>query len=89
MLPGSSTGWTWYWAIWFLVTFPVAFLVPELYAIFSGHPENTLSNQVWKIETFMPGQSIVNWTAMHVLVGGVLALVLLWLVGHFTFGLWR
>lgn len=83
-------GWSWYWLIWFIVAFPVAFLVPELIALASGHPENTLSAQIWRLEGFLPGHAGVvwHWTALHFLIGGVLAILLVWLIGHFTLGIW-
>ena len=82
--------WSWYWLAWFVVTFPVAFLVPEMIALASRHPENTLSAQIWRLEGFLPGHAgpVWNWTALHILIGGVLAVLLLWLIGHFVLGIW-
>lgn len=89
----AATQWngaSWYWLIWFIVAFPLAFLVPELIALASGHPENTLSAQIWRLEGFLPGHAGVvwHWTALHFLIGGVLAILLVWLIGHFTLGIW-
>lgn len=83
-------GWSWYWLIWFVITFPVAFLVPEIYNIASGRPQDTLSAQIWRLEQFLPRQAgpIWSWTAMHFLIGGVLAVLLIWLIGHFVAGVW-
>jgi hypothetical protein len=57
--------------------------------LFSGHPENTLSDNIWALEKLMPGESLWQWTAVHVLVGGVLIVLLVWLIGHLVFGIWR
>lgn len=83
-------GWSWYWLTWFVVAFPLAFLVPELVALATGHPENSLSAQIWRLEGFLPGHAGVfwHWTALHILIGGVLAVLLVWLIGHFTLGIW-
>lgn len=76
-----------YWAWWASLSF-LFFIVPELYAAFTN-PQNTLSWTVWDVEGFQPGQPITAWTATHILIGGVLCTVLLWLIGHLVFGLWR
>lgn len=81
-------GWSWYWLIWFMASFAL-FIVPESIALATHHVENTLSAQVWRLEGLQNGQPIWQWTALHVLVGGALAVVLLWLVGHFVLGFWR
>jgi hypothetical protein len=82
-------GWSWYWLCWFIFFVPVSFLIPELFELGTGHPENTLSANVWRLEKWMPGQDLGHWTALHVLVGGCLAVLLIWLLGHLVFGLWR
>jgi hypothetical protein len=81
-------GWSWWWLSWFTATI-ASFLVPELYALSTGHGENTLSAQVWKLEKIAPGQHVWEWTALHVLIGGLLAVVLIWLLVHLVFGIWR
>ena len=80
-------GWSWYWLGWFL-TAVAAFLGPELYALASNHPENTLSAQVWRLEQIAPGQHVWQWTALHVLIGGLLGVLLVWLLGHLLLGIW-
>ncbi|MGH3438118.1 MAG: hypothetical protein ACRDRN_16825, partial [Sciscionella sp.] len=62
---------------------------PELYALATHHGENTLSAQIWRLEQYKSGQVITQWTALHFLIGGVIVVLLLWLIGHFTFGIWR
>lgn len=80
--------WSAYWLYWFLALL-VSFLGPELYALVTGHGENTLSAQVWKLEGLAPGQHVWQWTALHVLIGGGLGLLFVWLIFHFVFGIWR
>jgi hypothetical protein len=88
----QSTGWngfSHYWFVWALVTF-FSFIVPEVYALASGHPENTLSAQVWRMEGILNTNApLVNWTSVHFLLGGMFILTFVWLIGHFTFGIWR
>jgi hypothetical protein len=81
------TFWSAYWLGWFILTFVVGFLPAEIYAL-ATNTQHTLSWTIWHLEGFLPGQSVVNWTAVHVLVGGALLLVLGWLIGHLVFGIW-
>ena len=80
--------WSWYWLIlcglWF-----VGFCMVEFPMLASGHGENTLSAQIWRLEGFLPGQTVMHWTALHFLIGGAIALLLVCLLGHFVFGVWR
>lgn len=80
-------GWSSYWAAWFGVAF-AAFLIPEVWALFTRHPENTLSAQIWRLEQLKAGQHVWQWTAAHWLIGGILAVVLIWLLFHFVAGIW-
>lgn len=88
----QSTGWdAWshYWLWWTVATF-VAFIVPELWALASGHPERTLSAQVWRLEGILQRNApVVQWTAVHFLLGGMFVVVFVWLIGHFVAGIWR
>lgn len=77
--------WSWYWLGWFFTAF-VTFIVPESIALASRKSYNTLSAQVWRLEGLQDGQGFSHWTALHFLLGGVLTLVLIWLVFHFLFG---
>jgi hypothetical protein len=79
--------WKLYWALWALGTF-ASFLIPELIAVFTN-PKNTLSWTVWDLEGGNPGDPIGAWTTAHVLLGGALLVVLVWLIGHLVFGIWR
>lgn len=80
------TGWQRYWLIWFLVSF-ASFIVPEFYALFTN-PQNTLSWTVWDLEGLVPGQPLDKWGTAHVLIGGFLTLVFIWLIGHLALGIW-
>jgi hypothetical protein len=81
-------GWSWWWLSWFTVSF-VTFILPEAYCLVTGHVANTLSWTVWRAESFLPGESVWHWTALHVLLGGALFVGLVWLACHLFFGIWR
>lgn len=74
------TGWQWYWLTWLVVFFGV----PEGYALFTN-PKNTLSWTVWNWFGVRQGVPVWQWSVMHLL----LAAVLVWLLGHLAFGIWR
>lgn len=67
-------GWSLYWLAWIAL----GFLVPELYALITGHPGNTLSYQVWHLE----GKGA---TFARYFVGAFL----LWLLIHMVFEKFR
>lgn len=77
-----------YWGTWFalLVT---SFLVPEIWMLAAGRPQDTLSAQIWRLEAFVPGQAVPAWNAFHVLFAGALLVFDVWLLAHFTLGWWR
>lgn len=75
------------WLIWFLASFG-SFLIFEVGALATGHPEKTLSAAIWRLERFRAGQPIWQWNAAHYLLGGALLVVLTWLLGHFILGWW-
>ena len=66
-------GWSLVWLAWI-----VEFLVIELTALFSGHPENTLSYQVWHLEG--TGATFARY---------FVAAFLLWLLIHMVFEKFR
>jgi hypothetical protein len=73
-----------YWVLWFVV----GFLPVELYALWSGHPQWTLSDQVWQLEGISLSQvwwNPLTWPFGHLII----ALACVWLFGHFVFHLWR
>lgn len=47
----------WYWAAWALISF-AAFAVPELIAVFTGHPDRKLSSAAWALEDLLPGDPL-------------------------------
>ena len=81
---GNTTGTalaTFYW----VVIWGGAFGAVESYALFSGHPEWTLSECIWRLIDYVPGQTIKQWSIVHLLA----ALFMTWLYGHFIFGMWH
>lgn len=78
-----------YWAVWFIVTFPIGFLIPETIALVRRRTQDTLSGAVWALEKFQPDQGITKWTAFHLLFTAMFVVVTGWLIGHFGFGWWR
>lgn len=74
-----------YWAGWI-----VAFLVPELYAVFNA-PRYTLSDTVWMIENLNLSQpfDFQMWSDTHWLIAGIVWGLFLWLSLHLPFGLLR
>lgn len=81
--------WSAYWlgSVSFFIF--VLFLPPELYALATGHPENTLSAQVWRIGQVMLGQPITAWSWQHWVLITFVTLLFGWLIVHFSFGVLR
>lgn len=67
-------GWSIYWSIWLFLLFGV----PEIYALATGHPENTLSFQVWHLE----GTGATFWRFF-------ICAFLVWLLLHMVFRIFR
>lgn len=74
------TGMRLYWLLWLVVGFGV----PETYWLFAN-TKNTLSWTVWTWFGVREGVPVWQWSVAHLL----LAVILLWLVGHLAFGIWR
>lgn len=70
---------------WWIVWLALGFGVPETWALVSGHPEFTLSETAWRLLDVVPGQTMLQWKFVHLLV----SFLLLWLWAHITFGLFR
>ena len=66
--------WSLYWLTWIVLGFGL----PEFYAIGTGHPENTLSDQVWHLEG--NGATFTRYVNLVLTV---------FLVGHMTWRWWR
>jgi hypothetical protein len=72
----------WYWPIWLFV-FVGAFLGPEVYALVSGKPQNTLSWWVWRMLKVSTGERVSQWTAADFLTFGIWMTLFVWLTFHF------
>ena len=77
-----------FWLIWFVTSFGT-FLLVETYALIKKHPEWTLSEAIWRLEKFIPGQSFWAWSAGHYLFMAAFTLLIFWLFFHFGWGLFR
>jgi hypothetical protein len=78
-----SRWWEWYWPTWLIVTL-VTLMGPEIAALVSQHPDDTLSEWVWRQLQVTTGQQL-PWTAAHYLVFGSWLTVVSWLTWHFFF----
>ena len=79
--------WDLIWGVWLLASVGT-FLGLEVYALVTDW-RRTLSAAVWRLEDMKPGQPISGWTFAHVLFIGLLAVLFIWLLGHFAAGWWR
>jgi hypothetical protein len=70
-----------YWPIWIVVLFGV----PEAVALLTKHPEGTLSDWVWRVFDVLPGDTLWEWKAAHLL----LLCFMVWLTLHLAFRIWR
>ena len=77
-----------YWLVWSIASF-VTFFVPEVIAVSTRHFAYTLSDSVWYIESFVPGQPISLWSVGHIWFIGVYGILVLWLFFHFGMGWWK
>jgi hypothetical protein len=75
-----------YWLGWIL-----AFLIPELWALWAGRPQDTLSETVWSVENLNLNQpfDFAMWTDVHWAIAILVWALFLWLSLHFPFGLMR
>lgn len=76
-----------YWTL-FAATLTTGFLIPEIWMLIAGRPQDTLSAQIWRLEQFTPGQGITAWNAFHFLFISFLLVLDVWLIGHFGFRIW-
>lgn len=77
------------WSVYWLSLvggFLLLFLGPELYAIGTGHSEDTLSAQFWRLGDVVASQPLSQWAPEHWVMAGVVTLLFTWLIVHFTFG---
>lgn len=73
------------WSIYWLLWLAIGFCVPEFWALGTGHPENTLSEQVWHLTGQTGAAGTAHWTFAHFVV----AAFCVWLAGHFVFHWWH
>jgi hypothetical protein len=74
------TGMRLYWLLWLAV----GFVVPETYWLLVN-TKNTLSWTIWGWFGVREGVPVWQWSVAHLL----LAVILVWLLGHLAFGIWR
>lgn len=79
--------WDLVWGVWLALSVG-SFLALETYGLITDR-RRTLSAAVWRLEDLHPGQSITGWTFAHVIFIGLLAVLFVWLLGHFAMGWWR
>lgn len=85
-LDGQGMTWgAWYWPLMLASAF-LAFIGPEVYALVSGKPQNTLSAWVWKVLNIHANETPAQWNALDFLVFGVWVVIFLWLSFHFFEG---
>lgn len=77
-----------YWA-WWASLMVTGFLIPEIWMLIAGRPQDTLSAEIWRLEQFRDGQPVTAWTAFHFLFIAMLLVLDVWLFFHFGWGLWR
>lgn len=78
--------WSAYWlsVVSFFVL--VLFIPAETYTLASGHPENSLSAQFWRLGDVIAGQPMSQWAPEHWVMAAVVTLLFGWLTVHFTRG---
>lgn len=78
-----------YW-FWWIIASLVTFLAYEIFALVTGHGENTLSNWVWQHLKIHAGESITQWSAGDLLTfAAYITIFVLWLPWHFWLGKFR
>jgi len=73
-----------YWPAWLAVSVG-AFLQREIWALQSGHPQDTLSEWVWRVLKVAVNRPLSDWSAAHFLVFGCWLVLFGWLTFHFFF----
>lgn len=80
------------WSIYWLCLvggFIALFLPVELVALATGHNENTLSAQFWRLGDVVAHQPISQWAPEHWVMAVIVVLLFAWLAVHFAFGVLR
>ena len=73
-----------YWPLW-LAFFTAMFLLREVWALATGHPEATLSAWVWRVLRITSNEPVSSWSAADYLVCGCWLVLVSWLTFHFFF----
>jgi hypothetical protein len=73
-----------YWPAW-LGVMTGLFLLREVWALQTGHPQDTLSDWVWRILKVGVNKPVGSWTPAHFLVFGCWLVLMIWLTWHFFF----
>lgn len=86
----SAPHWNLMSLYWIVIWFLIGFGIPEGIALATGHPENTLSEQVWHLEGLTSRNDAVfanpfSWSIPHFLVTSLV----IWLAAHFIFHVWH
>jgi hypothetical protein len=76
-----------YWSIYLPIAF-LLFFIPEIAALATGHPENTLSDYLWRTFGVIRNQPIRDWSFRHFAFAGGFTLTAIWLIGHFGLRIW-
>jgi hypothetical protein len=81
--------WLWdaahYWPIWLAVTVGT-FLLREVWALASGHAQDTLSDWVWRNLHIVAHETAGQWSAADLLLFCTyVAIFMIWLPFHFFF----
>jgi len=77
-----------FWLAWFCLAF-FSFLIPELYFLFSGRPDRTLSYAIWRLIGLKEGQGFWQWSFGHYFFMACFGMLIFWLFFHFGWGLFR
>lgn len=73
-----------YWP-WFLIAVSLAFLGPEIFALATGQPANTLSEYAWRELNVSAGITFSRHTAAWLLSLGMWAVFVFWITEHIWF----
>jgi hypothetical protein len=76
------------WLAWFVLSFG-SFLFFEVTALARRRDDLTLSAAIWRMEHLRDGEHVWQWNAAHFLFIAVFVVTMVWLFGHFGWGLWR
>jgi hypothetical protein len=73
-----------YWPLW-LGLLTGTFLIREIWALASGHSQDTLSDWVWRVLKITRHEHVTSWNSTDYLVCGCWIVLMSWLTWHFFF----